>query len=116
MPADVETMFSVRETPWHVLGRIIMDAPASREALELAGLDWQVESRNIYSGTGGGHSGVGDALAVLQVVIADVRDGNGSVHETQIFGVEQLILRKQFFAEMEAVLPQEVTAASSLLS
>lgn len=59
---------------------------------------------------GGGHSGVGDALAVLQVVIADVRDGYGSVHETQIFGVEQLILRKQFFAEMEAVLPQEVTA------
>ena len=52
MSANVETMFSVRETPWHGLGRIIMDAPASREALELAGLDWQVESRNIYSGTG----------------------------------------------------------------
>ena len=30
MPANVETMFSVRETPWHGLGRIIMDAPASR--------------------------------------------------------------------------------------
>ena len=40
MSANVETMFSVRETPWHGLGRIIMDAPASREALELAGLDW----------------------------------------------------------------------------
>ena len=40
MPANVETMFSVRETPWHGLGRIVMDAPASREALELAGLDW----------------------------------------------------------------------------
>ena len=52
MPANVETMFSVRETPWHGLGRIIMDAPASREALELASLDWQVESRNIYSDTG----------------------------------------------------------------
>ena len=52
MSANVETMFSVRETPWHGLGRIVMDAPASREALELAGLDWQVESRNIYSGTG----------------------------------------------------------------
>ena len=52
MSANVETMFSVRETPWHGLGRIVIDAPASREALELAGLDWQVESRNIYSGTG----------------------------------------------------------------
>ena len=57
MSANVETMFSVRETPWHGLGRIIMDAPASREALELAGLDWQVESRNIYSGTGAMISG-----------------------------------------------------------
>ena len=37
MSANVETMFSVRETPWHGLGRIVMDAPASREALELAG-------------------------------------------------------------------------------
>ena len=52
MSANVETMFSVRETPWNGLGRIVMDAPASHEALELAGLDWQVESRNIYSGTG----------------------------------------------------------------
>ena len=52
MPANVETMFAARETPWHGRGRIIMDAPASREALELAGLDWLVESRNIYSGTG----------------------------------------------------------------
>ena len=52
MSANVENMFSVRETPWHGLGRIVMDAPASHEALELAGLDWQVESRNIYSGTG----------------------------------------------------------------
>ena len=38
MSANVETMFSVRETPWHGLGRIVIDAPASREALELAGL------------------------------------------------------------------------------
>jgi len=51
MSANVETMFSVRETPWHGLGRIIMDVPASHEALELAGLDWQVESQNIYSET-----------------------------------------------------------------
>ena len=38
MPANVETMFSVREAPWRGSGSIIMDAPASREALELAGL------------------------------------------------------------------------------
>ena len=27
MSANVETMFSARETPWHGLGRIVMDAP-----------------------------------------------------------------------------------------
>ena len=57
MSANVETMFSVREAPWHGLGRIVMDAPASRDALELAGLDWQVESRNIYSDQGSVISG-----------------------------------------------------------
>ena len=29
MSANIETMFSVRETPWHGLGRIVMDAPAT---------------------------------------------------------------------------------------
>ena len=43
MSANVETMFSVRETPWHGLGTIIQDAPDSKEAIRLAGLDWKVE-------------------------------------------------------------------------
>lgn len=42
MAANVETMFSVRETPWHGLGTIIEDAPDSKEAIRIAGLDWRV--------------------------------------------------------------------------
>ena len=42
MAAMVETMFSVREKPWHGLGEIIQDAPTSEDALRLAGLDWNV--------------------------------------------------------------------------
>lgn len=42
MPAMVETMFSVREVPWHGLGVIVEEAPNSEEALRLAGLDWDV--------------------------------------------------------------------------
>lgn len=39
-------MFSVRETPWHGEGEILSDAPRSvDEALEKAGLDWEVELR-----------------------------------------------------------------------
>lgn len=42
MAAMVETMFSVREKPWHGLGEIIQEAPTSEDALRLAGLDWNV--------------------------------------------------------------------------
>lgn len=38
MSANVESMFSVREVPWHGLGTIIQEAPDSEAALKLAGL------------------------------------------------------------------------------
>ena len=38
MSALVESMFSVRETPWHGLGTIVQEAPTSADALRLAGL------------------------------------------------------------------------------
>ena len=51
MAANVETMFSVREKPWHGLGTIVMEAPASAEALRLAGLDWNVVQESVYTGS-----------------------------------------------------------------
>ena len=45
----IETMFSVREKPWHGLGTIVMEAPASAEALKLAGLDWTVVQEPVYT-------------------------------------------------------------------
>ena len=42
MPANVETMFYVREKPWHGLGTRVETAPSSIDALVLAGLDWTV--------------------------------------------------------------------------
>ena len=49
MAANIETMFSVREKPWHGLGTVVAEAPASADALELAGLDWRVEQTPIYT-------------------------------------------------------------------
>lgn len=37
MSAEVESMFYVRETPWHGLGTKVKEAPSSKEALQLAG-------------------------------------------------------------------------------
>lgn len=49
MAANVETMFYVRETPWHGLGTRVMEAPSSKEALGLAGLDWKVVQEPVYT-------------------------------------------------------------------
>jgi phage/plasmid-like protein (TIGR03299 family) len=48
MPADVESMFSVREVPWHGLGTILQEPPTSEEAIKAAGLDWGVEARDVF--------------------------------------------------------------------
>lgn len=48
MSANVETMFYVREKPWHGLGKMVQEAPTSAEALKLAGLDWTVEARDMW--------------------------------------------------------------------
>ncbi len=47
MPSNVETMFYTRKKPWHGLGKMVMEAPTSKEALALAGLDWQVIQKPI---------------------------------------------------------------------
>ena len=56
MSANVETMFSVREKPWHGLGTIIQEAVCSEEALRLAGLDWEVKQEPVvYNGKNTGY-------------------------------------------------------------
>ena len=52
MSANVEDMFSVREVPWHGLGKIVESAPTSEDAIRLAGLDWRVESRPVFDSSG----------------------------------------------------------------
>lgn len=52
MSSMIESMFSVRETPWHGQGIIIEDAPTSEDAIRLAGLDWSVNQEKIYLSDG----------------------------------------------------------------
>lgn len=52
MAANVETMFYVREKPWHGLGTEVKEAPTSADALVYAGLDWQVLQKDVYSEDG----------------------------------------------------------------
>ena len=48
MPANVETMFSAVETPWHKLGVVTPDVLTAQEAITTAGLDWLVDLKPIY--------------------------------------------------------------------
>lgn len=41
-------MFSVRQVPWHKLGKILDNPPTSKEAIIEAGLDWRVNPTDIY--------------------------------------------------------------------
>ena len=52
MSTNVETMFYVREKPWHGLGMEVSEAPASLGALVYAGLDWRVEQKEVYTEDG----------------------------------------------------------------
>lgn len=52
MAANIESLFYVRETPWHGLGTKVLEAPTSADALTLAGLDWQVRQEQVYTDTG----------------------------------------------------------------
>ena len=50
MPANVESMFSVRQMPWHREGTILSDYPGDwDEARKLAGLDWDPITTEVYA-------------------------------------------------------------------
>lgn len=48
MPANVESMFYVRETPWHGLGERVEGALNSKEAIIQSGLDWNVIKKDLF--------------------------------------------------------------------
>lgn len=52
MAANVESMFYVRQVPWHGLGTMVQEAPTSEDALRLAGLDWDVNQAPVYTNDG----------------------------------------------------------------
>ena len=70
MAANVESMFYVREKPWHGLGTMVAEAPDSATALRLAGLDWNVIQKDIMTEDGG---------STISGFKANVRDTDGSV-------------------------------------
>ena len=44
-----DAFFSVQEKAWHGLGQIVTDYPTSAEALQLAGLDYEVVKKELWT-------------------------------------------------------------------
>ncbi len=49
MPANVETMYSAVDTPWHRIGTVTDKAVNSEQAISHAGLDWTVSTRPVVT-------------------------------------------------------------------
>lgn len=49
MAANIESMFSLRETPWHGEGVVIQEAPTMGDAMKLAGLDWEIDKVPLFA-------------------------------------------------------------------
>lgn len=97
MAANVESMFSTRVKPWHGIGTIVEECPYSEEALRLAGLDWNVEQRDVYTDNG----------TLVSGYKANVRDSDQS-----ILGVVsdryQIVQNREAFAFTDELLGQGI--------
>ncbi len=66
MAHNIESMFSVRQTPWHGLGHVVDSAPTAAEAIKLAGLDWQVLEKPVYQRVGEAFQAIPDQKAITR--------------------------------------------------
>lgn len=99
MAADVESMMYVgRRVPWHGLGTSVMEAPTSKAALVLSGLDWRVIQKQLLTEDGSQVPGFK----------ANVRDTDG-----RILGVVteryKVVQNEEAFAFTDDLLGEGVT-------
>jgi phage/plasmid-like protein (TIGR03299 family) len=82
MAHEVETMMYTREKPWHGLGIRVDEAPNSRDALVIAGLDWTVSQQEVRT-NGAPFQNDNNEIIIPQVTIpnckANVRSSDHKV-------------------------------------
>ena len=111
--SEHDTMFSVRETPWHKLGVVLDDYPKSiDEALELSGLTWEVIQRDLFMMGPVSQDGIfvpqmESTLSPVSGFSANVREDTGEV--LGVVGKDyQVVPNRDAFAWLDSLLGTEV--------
>ena len=68
-----DAFFSVKEKAWHGLGQIVKDYPTSEEAIIHAGLNYEVEKRELFTVTKEREDNAGRDLVKIPTNFATVR-------------------------------------------
>jgi len=111
-----DTMFSVREKPWHGLGVVLDEAPVNiDDALVRAGLNWEVHQRPLYFG-GPAEFGPSSGVYVpqLESTVTPVGEHFANVREDtrDVLGIVgkdyQVVQNREAFAWLDALLGNDV--------
>lgn len=79
------SFFSVKQKAWHNLGQIVQDAPTSKEAIILAGLDYEIQKTPLFTQgstlveTPDGGFSVGDGVVSIDTHFATLRTDNNAI-------------------------------------
>lgn len=100
------SFFSVKVKPWHGLGQIVEDYPTSKEAIQFAGLDYEVEKRRLFTFDSQNSFGNADTIQPTMHVpnyFATVRTDNDTV--LGVVGKDyQVVQNRDAFAFFDAIV------------
>lgn len=105
MSHEIESMFSVREKPWHYtmtkdFTKIIQSAVNSKDAIEIAGLNWLVEGRSIFDANGKEIKGFkANTRSTDELVLGIVTDKYKPVQNFEAFEFTDSLIGEEMFYE-----------------
>lgn len=100
------SFFSVKEKAWHGLGQIVDQYPTSAEALQFAGLDYEVTKENLYTANYNSDGQLMDNTNNVKSHFATMRKDTGAI--LGIVGKDyEIVQNKDAFAFFDAIVGGE---------
>ena len=97
------SFFSVKEKAWHGLGQIVEQYPTSTEALQFAGLDYEVTKENLFTACYNSDGELMDNTTNVKSHFATMRKDTGAV--LGIVGKDyEIVQNKDAFAFFDSIV------------